>query len=126
MLLIALISVGACATTGERSDGASAAAVAFKDALRRGDAREACSLLAPRTRMELAESEKAPCGQAITKPHLPADGRVQETDVYGRQAMVTLTDDTVFLARFSSGWRVIAAGCLPRPGQPYQCQVKGE
>jgi hypothetical protein len=33
--------------------------------------------------------------------------------------------DTVFLARFDGGWRVMAADCSPRAEQPYECQVKG-
>jgi hypothetical protein len=38
---------------------------------------------------------------------------------------VVLERDTVFLSRFPTGWKVTAAGCVPRPGRPYQCAVKG-
>ncbi|MFE5620542.1 hypothetical protein ACFQ8S_00475 [Streptomyces virginiae] len=32
-------------------------------------------------------------------------------DVYGRQAMVRLSGDTLFLPQFGKGWKVVAAGC---------------
>jgi hypothetical protein len=46
-------------------------------------------------------------------------------DVYGRQARAVLASDTLFLSQFSDGWKIVAAGCEPRPGRPYQCSVKG-
>ena len=33
--------------------------------------------------------------------------------------------DTVFLATFPGGWRVVAAGCTPRGDRPYDCTVAG-
>lgn len=46
-------------------------------------------------------------------------------DVYGNQARAVLATDTLFLSRFAAGWKVVAAGCSPRPEQPYQCRVNG-
>jgi hypothetical protein len=41
-------------------------------------------------------------------------------------AQVRLDDDTVFLAAFPGGWRVVAAGCRPRgEAEPYDCAVEG-
>jgi hypothetical protein len=33
--------------------------------------------------------------------------------------------DTVFLAEFPDGWKVVAAACTPRDRLPYDCQVEG-
>ncbi|MFE5491394.1 hypothetical protein ACFQ7Z_15815 [Streptomyces virginiae] len=46
-------------------------------------------------------------------------------DVYGWQAMVRLSGDTLFLSQFGKGRKVVAAGCTPRPDLPFDCQVKG-
>ena len=56
---------------------------------------------------------------------MPPAHQVRRVDVHGRQARVTLTADTLFLALFSTGWKVTAAGCTPRPDQPYDCTVEG-
>jgi hypothetical protein len=50
---------------------------------------------------------------------------VSSVAVYGLQAEVILSGDTVFLSRFEDGWRVIAAGCTPQEGKPFDCLVKG-
>ena len=38
--------------------------------------------------------------------------------MYGQWAQVRLSGDTVFLAVFPGGWRVVAAGCTPRGSVP--------
>ncbi|MGN9763355.1 hypothetical protein [Streptomyces sp. SD31] len=125
-VLVAALAVSTgCGASGGRGEGASAAAIGFTDALRQGDGRQACALLAPRTLEELEKSERTPCDQAVTQEQLPAGYAVRRVDVYGDQARVVLADDTLFLAHFSAGWKVTAAGCTPRPEQPYDCQVKG-
>lgn len=125
VLVAALTVITGCGAAGGRSEGASAAAIRFTDALRQGDGRQACALLAPRTLEELEKSEQTSCDEAVTQEQVPAGDVVREVDVYGDQARVVLADDTLFLAHFSSGWKVTAAGCTPRPEQPYDCQVKG-
>jgi hypothetical protein len=50
---------------------------------------------------------------------------VTGTDVYGQWAKVRLDDDTVFLAVFSDGWKVVAAGCQPQGDRPYDCTLQG-
>lgn len=126
-LLVAALAMttGCGAAAGERGDAASAAATRFTGALQRADGTQACALLAPRTLDELEKSEQTPCDQAVVEERLPAGHTVRKVDVYGDQARVVLTDDTLFLAHFPSGWKVTAAGCTPRPEQPYDCTVKG-
>ncbi|MEU2072288.1 hypothetical protein [Streptomyces anulatus] len=84
-----------------------------------------CASLAPDTRSELMDSEKTSCAGAVTAEELPPGGSVRTVDVYGRQARVVLASDTLFLSQFPGGWKIVAAGCTPQPGRPYQCTVKG-
>lgn len=114
-----------CATVGERAGAAEAAARSFERALTASDGVRMCDALAPATREEL-EAE-APCGRALAALRLPpAAGTAERVDVYGSQARVVFAQDSVFLASFPDGWRVTAAGCTPRRGRPYQCQLKGD
>jgi hypothetical protein len=126
-VLVAALTVatGCGATAGERGDAATAAATGFTGALRQADGSQACALLAPRTLAELEKSERMSCDRAVIEERLSAGDTVQRVDVYGDQARVVLTGDTLFLAHFPSGWKVTAAGCTPRPEQPYDCTVKG-
>ncbi|MGW0390690.1 hypothetical protein ACWDYJ_07285 [Streptomyces sp. NPDC003042] len=129
VLLAAAVSVlCACGATAARQDGAARAAEAFERALAAGDHRAACDLLAPQSREELEENEEKGCAQALEGQRLPPGGAVEATDVYGRQAMLRLAGDTLFLSQFSGGWKIVAAGCTARPGapdKPYKCSVKG-
>ncbi|QTD98409.1 hypothetical protein S1361_13700 [Streptomyces cyanogenus] len=114
-----------CATLGERETAASRAAVRFEESVRRGDGPRGCAALAPQTRQEVEQSAESPCAKALPDEQLPYGGAVREVQVYGRQAQVVLDGDTVFLSAFPAGWLITAAGCVPRPEQPYQCKVKG-
>ncbi|MFI7407236.1 hypothetical protein ACIBU0_00945 [Streptomyces sp. NPDC049627] len=124
-LVAALAVTTGCGAPDERTEGASAAATGFTEALQQGNGRQACALLAPNTLEELEKSEQTACDQAVTQEELPAADSVRNVDVYGDQARVVLTGDTLFLAHFPTGWKVTAAGCTPRPEQPYDCRVKG-
>ncbi|GAA2506940.1 hypothetical protein GCM10010406_49410 [Streptomyces thermolineatus] len=121
----ALAVPAGCGTVGERRSDASGVAQEFARALGAGDGGAACALLAPRTRQEVEQSQESPCEEAVTKEGLPAGGEVRQVVVQGQQAMVVTRSDTLFLSRFSSGWKVVAAGCVPRPSQPYRCRVEG-
>ncbi len=114
-----------CGAPRERIDGASAVASSFAEAARSGDGTAMCALLARGTREELARSEGTTCDKAVVEQRLSTVGPVREVDVHGLRAMARFEGDTLFLSRFSTGWKVVAAGCVPRPGQPYRCRVKG-
>lgn len=124
--LVAVVAAGGCGAPGPRANDAVSAARAFETALASSRYGQACALLAPQTRQEVAAQEE--CGRALAKEHLPAvpvGAAEAVAEVYGRQAMVRLTGDTLFLSQFDRGWKVIAADCAPRPERPYDCRVKG-
>lgn len=126
-LLAGTVGLGAsgCATVGERAVAAEAAARSFERALTASDSVRVCDALAPATREELEAD--APCGPALDALRLPSEtGPVERVDVYGSQARVVFEHDSVFLASFPNGWRVTAAGCTPRSGRPYRCELKGD
>ncbi|WP_306205065.1 hypothetical protein [Actinoplanes sp. RD1] len=110
----------------ERGDAASAVAVRMLTAVAARDGAQACGMLAPGTRSELEDSAEQACDQAILDQDLPAPGQVTGSDVYGQWAQVRLDDDTLFLAVFPEGWRVVAAGCEPRTDRPYDCALQGD
>jgi hypothetical protein len=117
--------LASCASVGDRSRAAGDVAVRFLTAVAGQDGGTACALLAPATAEKVAGTGEKPCQQAVLDEDLPDPGTVTGTDVYGQWAQVRLTGDTVFLAVFPAGWRVVAAGCSPRPERPYDCAVEG-
>jgi hypothetical protein len=122
---LALLALGGCAGQGSAEDGnAARAAVEFSRAVRSSTG-AAGGLLAPQTLKELEDSQ-GPCPSALPAELEPASGPAESTQVYGKDAMVRLSTDTIFLARFAQGWRVTAAGCTrSQAGRPYDCKVKG-
>jgi hypothetical protein len=114
----------ACGGTGT-AEGPEEVATRFHVAVSQGDGEEACALLAPQTRSELVQSAQRGCPRAVVAEDIPEAGEVRSSDRFGTQAQVRLAGDTVFLGRFSDGWRVVAASCTPRQLLPYDCQVKG-
>jgi hypothetical protein len=125
MAVACAVCLSACSTLGEREAAASQAVVRFEESVRRSDGTRACAALAPQTRQELQQSAKRPCAEALFEEQLSPAGAVRGVQVYGRQARVNLAGDTLFLSVFPSGWKITAAGCVPRLGRPYQCQIKG-
>ena len=119
------LAAGGCGD-GSRRAAASDAAVAMLRAAAAGDGAAACALLAPETAAAVAEEQESTCAEGLLKEDLPAPGAARSTTVYGQWAQVRLDGDTVFLAAFPGGWRVVAAACEPRgDDRPYDCAVRG-
>jgi hypothetical protein len=121
----ALLAISGCSDLGSREASADDVARKLLTTVDGKDGAAACAVLAPDTAAELVQSAGKPCEQAILDEDLPAPGTVSGTDVYGQWAQVRLTSDTVFLAVFPGGWRVVAAGCTPRQSRPYDCTLQG-
>ncbi len=82
-----------------------------------------CALLAPATVAALEYDESAPCADALGQVGLPG-GQVVSSAVWGDNAQVRLTGDTLFLTRTDAGWKVAAAGCVPQGEAPYLCRLE--
>jgi hypothetical protein len=102
-------------------------AESFTRALAVDDGAAACALLTPSTRDELEQSSGTSCDQAVLDEAVTDVGPRTSVDAYGTMAQVRFVRDTLFLTRFKSGWRVLAAACTPAPaaGRPYDCQLQG-
>ncbi|MEV6595612.1 hypothetical protein AB0M36_01985 [Actinoplanes sp. NPDC051346] len=119
-----LLCLAGCSPAGERGDAAADVAMRLLSSVQSEDGAAACATLAPDTLAEI-ESDGQPCASAILDEDLPSPGEVTGTEVYGQWAQVRLSGDTMFLAAFPGGWRVVAAGCTARGERPYDCVVKG-
>jgi hypothetical protein len=124
-LLFLVVGAG-CGAVAVREDAATDVAERFHAAIGDRDAALACGLLAPATREDLEHSKGEDCLKAVLSAGIRSAGAVGHIDVYGDQARVVFAHDTVFLATFSAGWRVTAAGCHPRGERPYQCELRGD
>ncbi|MEU6227256.1 hypothetical protein [Streptomyces sp. NPDC047042] len=124
-VLLAVGTLGGCGTVAERRDDVRDTAAVFEKALSDKAYDRVCAVLAPPTVDELEQSSGSPCPKAVSEESLKPGGGVRRTDVYGNQARAVLSTDTLFLSHFTSGWKVVAAGCEPRPEEPYQCRIKG-
>jgi hypothetical protein len=124
ILAAAGMSAG-CGSVSQRERSAAAAAERFVDAVADGDGAAACAVLAPETVSALEDSAGSACTEAILDEDLPASGEVETADVYGQWARAVTPADTLFLAMFRDGWRVVAAGCRPAGEGPYDCALQG-
>ena len=117
-VLLGLLVLSGCAAAEEPE--AARVATVFEDGS--GDPEERCDLLTPKARERLERS--GPCGEQLAD--LPLEGgEVESVEVWGGDAQVRLSGDTVFLTRTSTGWKVAAAACTPTAAGPYDCEVEG-
>jgi hypothetical protein len=123
--MAAVTLTAGCADSRPRRDAVADTAVLLLTAARDGDGTAACAVLAPDTVSALEQSANASCAAAIVDEDLPEPGTARHVRVYGQWAQVVLDDDTVFLAAFPGGWRVVAAGCQPGAERPYDCVLQG-
>ena len=104
------------------SDEVASTAGAFAGA--EDDPSARCQLLSEQTLSALVESEGSSCEDALQDMPV-GSGEVVSTEVWGEEAQVKLSDDTLFLTRTVDGWRVTAAACRSQGSdQPYECQVE--
>jgi hypothetical protein len=122
---VVVLALTGCGGQGNAEAGnVEVTAVEFSRSVGDAPAR-ACELLAPKTLEEL-ESSVGPCPSSLGDEAPGGAGPAAAVEVYGKDALVRLPTDTVFLARFPQGWRVTAAGCTKvADGRPYDCAVKG-
>jgi hypothetical protein len=83
----------------------------------------ACALLAKQTAEKLPDPGQT-CAEALRDLKLGSAGPVTAVRVWGDDAQVQLSGDTLFLHRYSGGWRVTAASCRPHGDRPYDCEVE--
>ncbi|MFP5369741.1 MAG: hypothetical protein ACLGI3_03205 [Actinomycetes bacterium] len=97
-------------------------ATTFEDAGVDPDAR--CDLLAPATLAAFEDDASASCAEAIEQVPL-GGGPVESVQIWGGDAQVRLSGDTLFLTETRAGWRITAAACRSRGEAPYECEVEG-
>lgn len=117
MSLVAVLT--GCSSTERET--AEQAATRFYGAVHDRQGEQACSLLAPSAAEGLSTGGQR-CANAILDLELPG-GQPVDTAVWGDEAQVRLSRDTVFLHRFPQGWLVRGAGCTARGEIPYRCEV---
>lgn len=113
--------------TGPGADQAGQVAKSFEE-LATSDAGQACDLLSGHTREAVEKAAKKSCPDALgDEDGLKGASSVRQVEVYGHDALVTLDDDVVFLARFPEGWKVTAAVCTPgsTEDEPFDCDISG-
>lgn len=126
--LAAVVALAGCA--GGQDHAARDAARDFYQALAAQDGTSACELLATRTRSEVEQATQTSCDAGLLSEDLPQVADPDEVSVFGTMAQVRFRSpaggpgETTFLSRYADGWRVTAAGCIPRGDQTaYDCQV---
>ena len=118
----AVLAVGGCAAP---PGPAGSTASRFDAAVGRSAWSTACAMRAPVTRDDLEQSAGSPCADALAQVGLEPAGPVVRVEVFGTMAQARMGQDTVVLARFPGGWKVLAAGCSPQVGRPYDCRLQG-
>jgi hypothetical protein len=118
VLTMALTTVGCAVDTASPAR----AAQRFHAAHSAHQEEAACAMLARKTADKLPDPGQS-CADALRELRLGPGGQVTSVAVWGEDAQVRLAGDTLFLHRFSDGWRIRAAGCEPMGDLPYDCEV---
>jgi hypothetical protein len=119
LVLAAVVAAPLIGCAGMQRPDVERAAVDFAT----GDPDTRCTLLARSALSALEEKADSVCAEAVRA--LPAsDGEVLHSEVWGDEAQVRLSDDTLFLTHTGAGWRVVAAGCTPNGEAPYECHLE--
>jgi hypothetical protein len=116
LLPLALAAAG-CGRSADRTE-AREVAERFVSALESGDGAAACAQLSQDTRDALEGDEGQPCRQAIGALAIePAP--LARVEVFITNARAELEGgESVFLSETAEGWRISAAGCRPKAGDP--------
>jgi hypothetical protein len=121
-LVLVLVTSG-CGVPG--TSGGVAVGKRFTAAVSASEWDRACSLLAPETTAELEKSAGKGCPAALAEESPPEPGPLVGWSAFGTMTQLRFEEDTMFVARFRSGWRVVALECAPVPGHPYDCGIEG-
>ena len=116
---LAALLVTGCASTQQPE--VQRVATTFEDS--GSDPQARCELLAPKALAALEKSQSASCADAIGQLPLSGGG-VRSVQVWGGDAQVKLSGDTLFLTETHAGWKVSAAACRPNADAPYDCEVQ--
>jgi hypothetical protein len=120
LVLVLVVLVAGCSV--DMAEPARAAE-RFRAAVASQQDQAACAMLARKTAEKLPDTGQT-CGEALRELNLGDAGRVTEVSVWGDTAQVRMAGDTLFLQRYTDGWRIKAAGCEPVPDLPYDCEVE--
>jgi hypothetical protein len=123
-VVLALL-LGGCSSLNPGTAEAADTAARFHADLASGDSQAACALLAPGTVEKLEDGAAGSCPRKLAGLGLPGAGSVRSSQAFGSNAQVHLEADTVFLTLSGRHWKITAAGCTPRGGKPYDCEVEG-
>ncbi len=119
-LAVAAVALTGCGSAQEPE--VTRVATAFENGSGNPEAR--CDLLAPATLKAFEKDQTASCSNAVA--HLSLDGgTVTNVQIWGGDAQVRMSGDTLFLTDTGAGWRVTAAGCQSQGDAPYACEVAG-
>lgn len=129
---VTAIGLGALALAGGAGCGTDASArdargsvERFYSAFEARDGTAACRQLSQGAASALETSEGEPCERAVLSLRL-RPSPIRGASVWVTSAQVSLRSGTAaFLDQVGGRWRISAAGCRPRPRQPYECELEG-
>lgn len=121
VVLPALVVLAGCAAASKPD--VQTTAQKFQTAVRDHQTKAACAMLSEEARSSLESTSARPCPRALNALHL-STGNPTTIEIWGTNAQARLPDGALFLAEFTSGWKITGAGCKPRQDRPYSCAVR--